>query len=67
MVERIRAHGCDVPLVIMTYANVVYSYGIERFAARQAELGMGGVILPDVPHEEKAEFAEAFPRRAWTW
>jgi tryptophan synthase alpha chain len=59
MVERIR-QVCDVPLVIMTYANVVYSYGIERFAARQRELGMGGVILPDVPHEEKEEFDGPF-------
>ncbi len=59
MVERVRTR-CDVPLVIMTYANVVYSYGIERFAARQAELGMGGVILPDVPHEEKEEFSAPF-------
>lgn len=62
MVKRVRAH-CDVPLVIMTYANVVFSYGIERFAARQAELGMGGVILPDVPHEEKEEFSEPFRAR----
>lgn len=59
MVERVRAQS-SVPLVIMTYANVVYSYGIERFAARQAELGMGGVILPDVPHEEKEEFDGPF-------
>lgn len=61
MVERLRAR-CEVPLVIMTYANVVFSYGIERFAARQAELRMGGVILPDVPHEEKDEFDEVFSR-----
>ena len=60
MVAELRAQDCSVPLVIMTYANVVFSYGIERFAARQAELGMGGVILPDVPHEEKEEFSEAF-------
>ncbi len=60
MVARLRADGCDVPLVIMTYANVVFSYGIERFAAREAEVGLAGVILPDVPHEEKAEFAEVF-------
>ena len=59
MVGRIRK-SCDVPLAIMTYANVVYSYGIERFCARQAELGMGGVILPDVPHEEKEEFDVPF-------
>ena len=50
----------DTPLVFMTYANVVFHYGIERFAERAAEAGMDGLILPDVPFEEKAEFAEAF-------
>ena len=45
-----------VPMVFMTYANVVYSYGIERFAKRAAEVGMDGLILPDVPFEEKEEF-----------
>lgn len=62
MVARVRKR-CDVPLVIMTYANVVFSYGIDRFAERQAELGMGGVILPDVPHEEKEEFSVPFAER----
>jgi tryptophan synthase alpha chain len=57
MVERVRPH-VDIPLVFMTYANVLFSYGIERFAARAAEAGMAGVILPDVPFEEKAEFSE---------
>lgn len=46
-----------VPMVFMTYANVVYSYGPERFANACAEIGMDGVILPDVPFEEKEEFA----------
>lgn len=50
----------SVPLVFMTYANVVFSYGIERFAKASAEIGMDGVILPDVPWEEKEEFAPAF-------
>ena len=49
-----------VPLVFMTYANVIFSYGIERFAAKCAEIGIDGLILPDVPHEEKDEFAPAF-------
>lgn len=49
----------SVPLVFMTYANVVYSYGIERFAKKAAEVGMDGLILPDVPFEEKEEFAPA--------
>ena len=46
-----------VPLVFMTYANVVFSYGIERFAKTCAEVGIDGIILPDVPFEEKEEFA----------
>lgn len=45
-----------VPLVFMTYANVVYSYGTERFMARCAQVGIDGMILPDVPFEEKEEF-----------
>lgn len=49
-----------VPMVFMTYANVVFSYGIERFAKREREIGMDGLILPDVPLEEKEEFAPAF-------
>jgi len=46
-----------IPLLFMTYANVVFSYGTERFARAAAEIGMDGVILPDVPYEEKEEFA----------
>lgn len=48
-----------VPLVFMTYANVVYSYGIERFCQRCEETGIDGMILPDVPFEEKEEFDES--------
>lgn len=46
-----------VPMVFMTYANVVFSYGAERFAATCQDIGMDGLILPDVPFEEKEEFA----------
>ena len=45
-----------VPMVFMTYANVVFSYGIERFVSTCAQIGMDGLILPDVPFEEKEEF-----------
>ncbi|MBQ1339273.1 MAG: tryptophan synthase subunit alpha [Ruminococcus sp.] len=45
-----------VPFVFMTYANVVFSYGSERFMARCCETGVGGIILPDLPFEEKEEF-----------
>lgn len=45
-----------IPMVFMTYANVVFSYGSEKFLSRAAEAGIQGLILPDVPFEEKAEF-----------
>ena len=56
MVRRVR-QKLSVPLVFMTYANVVFSYGIERFVKTAAEIGMNGIILPDVPYEEKEEFS----------
>lgn len=61
MVRRLR-QDVKVPLVFMTYANVVFSYGTERFAQKAAEVGMDGIILPDVPFEEKEEFAPVFQR-----
>ena len=45
-----------VPLVFMTYANVIFSYGAEKFIARCAEVGIDGLILADLPFEEKEEF-----------
>ena len=47
-----------IPLVFMTYANVVFSYGADRFFAKCQEVGIDGIILPDVPFEEKGEFDE---------
>lgn len=51
-----------VPMVYMTYANVVFSYGCEKFAQKAADVGIDGLILPDVPYEEKEEFTEVFDR-----
>lgn len=51
-----------VPMVYMTYANVVFSYGCEKFAQKAADAGIEGLILPDVPYEEKEEFTEVFDR-----
>ena len=55
MVTKIR-EKTDIPMVFMTYANVVFSYGTERFIEKSAKVGMDGLILPDVPFEEKEEF-----------
>ena len=46
----------EVPMVFMTYANVVFSYGSERFISTCREIGIDGLILPDIPYEEKEEF-----------
>lgn len=45
-----------IPLIFMTYANVVFGYGSEKFLSKCAEIGIDGIILPDVPFEEKEEF-----------
>ena len=45
-----------VPMVFMTYANVVFSYGAEKFIRTCREIGIDGLILPDLPFEEKDEF-----------
>ena len=62
MVQDLRT-SLTLPLVFMTYANVVYSYGIDRFAERCAAVGIDGLILPDVPYEEKEEFDGPFAER----
>ncbi|MBO9541183.1 tryptophan synthase subunit alpha [bacterium] len=59
VVRRIRAKS-EVPLVLFTYCNPVYRYGLERFMREAAEAGADGVLMPDLPPEEAAELrAEA--------
>lgn len=45
-----------VPFVVSTYANVVFSYGADRFLEQCARVGIGGLLVPDVPFEERQEF-----------
>ena len=56
MVKSLR-QKTDIPLVFMTYLNIVFFYGYERFFARCAEVGISGIIIPDLPYEEKNECA----------
>lgn len=55
MVRKLR-QDVRTPMVFMTYANVIFSYGAERFLSTCREIGMDGLILPDLPYEEKEEF-----------
>ena len=45
-----------VPMVFMTYANVLFSYGAEKFISTCRDIEIDGIILPDLPFEEKQEF-----------
>ena len=48
----------DIPLVFMTYLNVLFRYGYDRFCRRAADSGISGVIVPDLPYEEKHELSD---------
>ncbi len=61
MLEKNKEHF-HVPMVFMTYINVIFVYGIEKFAKRTKEIGMAGVIVPDMPFEEKEELDQVFRR-----
>lgn len=51
----IRTLEVQIPLVCMTYYNPVFKFGIENFVTQAAEVGIGGLIIPDIPVEETAE------------
>lgn len=52
----------SVPLLFMTYINPIYTYGKKRFLKRCAETGIAGIIVPDMPFEEKDELTEECTR-----
>ena len=58
MVREIRS-DVKIPLVFMTYANVIFSYGTEKFIQTCQEIEIDGLIVPDLPFEEKEEFLPA--------
>ena len=57
-VEEVRK-DCDVPLVFMMYYNTILYYGVDAFARKCAEVGVDGLIIPDLPKEEQFELVEA--------
>ena len=59
ILDELRTIEAAVPLVAMTYYNIVFRTGHRRFANLLAEAGVGGVILPDVPLEELADWKRA--------
>jgi tryptophan synthase alpha chain len=52
----------DIPFLFMTYYNICFKYGVEKFADTVADCGLKGAIVPDLPPEEGSDFLEAFAR-----
>ena len=53
-----------IPIILMTYVNQIYVYGVERFAADCKKVGVDGVIIPDLPLEEEALVDEALTKHS---
>ncbi len=49
----------DVPLVFMTYYNIIFNYGVDLFVAEIKSAGVDGVIVPDLPIEEAGDLLKA--------
>ena len=61
IVRRVREKS-QIPLVFLTYLNPVFHYGYENFFRKCEELGVDGIIIPDMPYEEKGEIADIAER-----
>ena len=61
LIARVRKK-VTVPIVLLTYMNPVYTYGTERFMKKCKETGIDGVIIPDIPYEERDEVSGAMKK-----
>jgi len=55
-VAALRHAGLETPLILMGYCNPLYAYGMDEFLADAAAAGVDGLIVPDIPPDEAAEF-----------
>lgn len=62
LIETFRAADASTPLILMGYANPVFHYGIDAFMQRAAQAGADGLILVDIPAEERAPYHDAAAR-----
>ena len=61
---KIAVRKFDIPFLIMTYFNIPFNFGLKRFVADLADLGLQGAIIPDIPPEEDREYLAAM-QLAW--
>ena len=56
------AEAFNIPFLIMSYYNILFKYGVQRFAAKMADTGLKGAIVPDLPPEEGQDYLDAMAR-----
>ena len=49
---------CSKPLIFLVYYNLIFAYGIDKFIEKSAQVGIKGIIIPDLPYEESKEISE---------
>lgn len=57
-IKEIREEGMDIPIIFMMYYNTVLHYGVEEFVKKCNEIGVDGLIIPDLPLEEQDEIKQ---------
>jgi tryptophan synthase alpha chain len=63
VLEAVQGSGVEVPVAVMTYANVVVHRGVEAFVEAIAGAGVRGAIVPDLPVDEAGEIARVAQER----
>ncbi|MFH2093864.1 MAG: tryptophan synthase subunit alpha [Pseudomonadota bacterium] len=58
------AKDFPIPFLFMSYTNILYKYGMERFSDRMAKINLKGAIVPDLPPEEGKEYLAAMKKNA---
>lgn len=59
LVARLRKKGCQIPILLFTYLNPIFHYGVKRMVVRARQSGFDGLIIPDAPPEEEPKLTEA--------
>lgn len=62
MMKEIREDGVELPIVFMMYYNTILYYGLDAFAEKCAEVGVDGLIVPDLPYEEQEDLQKALQK-----
>ncbi len=65
VIENVRKKGIQVPIVAMTYYNLIHHYGSKRFVDSALKAGLDGAIIPDLPFDEEAEFHNYAKKRGF--